>query len=362
MRTGLVTFHAAHHYGAMLQAYALAKAASDIAGHCEIIDYVRPHTLGTNRVLQLGFSPAALMKNAHSALHYGAFKRRYDRFEAFFREVLTVSSKRYLTNGDLTANPPVYDRYLCGSDQIWNPFIFDDQRFDPAFLLAFTQNIHKTAYAPSFGSAKLTNAHKDELREILRSFSHLSARETKGAAALQEITGRDVPVVLDPTLLLSQNDWSALAANSDDPPYLLCYFVSPPGELAGLIPELKDSLGVGAVQLAGARRKVPGVDRIVFDAGPREFLSLFQNAACIVTNSFHGAAFSIQFQKPFYCSAGGGEDGLASRTGSLLQTLGLTRRMVTGTPDQPEIDYGPVTERLQTERERSLAFLRAALS
>jgi hypothetical protein len=365
MKTGLVTFHAAHHYGAMLQACALAKTAAAVAGECELIDYVRPDNLEAGRVFQRGFSPGVTARNLHSLLRYSAFRRRYGRFENFVQEVMRLSPERYLTIDEITAAPPRYDVTICGSDQIWNPFIFHEQRFDPVFFASFAQSGRKVAYAPSFGAAAVEGAVADELRGLVQGFSHLSAREARGAEILGRASGREVPVVLDPTLLMEKDEWAALAAPPppEDKPYLLCYFVSPPGRLTRFINDIKRNRGAGAVQLAGTRRKAPGVGNVVFDAGPREFLSLFQNAAFVLTNSFHGAVFSILFEKPFVCSAGGGEDGQSSRTGNLLATLGLSGRLIAnGETDITDIDYNSVGERLRAERERSMAYLRAALT
>lgn len=363
MKTGLVTFHAAHHYGAMLQAYALAVKAAEIGGECELIDYVRPDNLEAGRVFQRGFSPGVLVKNLHSLTRMGALKRRYNRFEAFLKETMPLSPKRYLTIEELRAAPPAYDVYLSGSDQIWNPFIFNEKRFDPAFFCDFPQTGRKISYAPSFGSAVAEGAVLDELSRYVKGFSHLSAREEHGASILQRAAGRDVPVVLDPTLLLEQEEWGGLAGDASvDKPYCLVYFISPPGHLAELTAKVKSRCNIRAVQLAGARRKMPGVDQIIYDAGPREFLALFQKASFVLTNSFHGVAFSVMFQRPFYCGAGSGEDGAASRTGHLLGTLGLADRLVSEPLSElSEIDYSPVRKRLRAERGRSLAYLKEAL-
>ena len=360
MKTGLVTFHAAHHYGAMLQAAALAKTVASITGGCEVIDYVRPDNVEASAVFQKGLSRSALIKNAHTVLHYKAFRRRWGRFDAFMRDTMRIEGIRYSTINELTAQPPEHDTLLCGSDQIWNPELFIEKRFDPAFFLAFS-NARKVAYAPSFGSAKSVN--EEELRGYLQTFSHLSVREATGADIIRNAAGRDAPVVLDPTLLLEAGEWGAIAGDCTvKQPCLLCYFVSAPGHLTPLIRSVKSRLGVKAVQLAGTRRRARGADKLVFDAGPREFLALFQNAAFVLTNSFHGAVFSILFERPFICGAGGGE-GVASRTGNLLATLGLTGRLIAGggLPETLETDYAPVNERLRAERDRSLEYLRNAL-
>jgi hypothetical protein len=341
----------------MLQAYALAKAASDIAGHCELVDYVRPHTARTNRVFQSGVDLRTVMKNAHSLLHYGALKRRFERFEAFKDDFMPRSGKSFAELGEIETALPGYDLYLTGSDQIWNPFIYDDGNFDTVFFSSFApKGARKAAYAPSFGSAVLDARHKDELRALLTGFSHLSAREKRGADILKEVTGvENIPVVLDPTLLLTAKQWGGIAAPYAQPrPYILCYFVSEPGALRAEAAALKKRHGLRVLQL-GARRKLPAADKLVLDAGPREFLSLVKNAAFVLTNSFHGTVFSLLFGRDFLCDAGRGEEAGHSRAGGLLRMLGLEERL-------QSVGSSGAGDKLDAERARSLGFLREALT
>ena len=139
MRTGLITFHFAHHYWAQLQAYATMKAIQGLGHDCEIIDYRLPHTTRTNQLFKKGGGVRGMASDAHTALHYGAFQRRFQRFEAFVAEQMKLSPERYTAFDQLQAAPPAYDVYVAGSDQIWNPYIFQDKQFDPSFLLGFVK-------------------------------------------------------------------------------------------------------------------------------------------------------------------------------------------------------------------------------
>ena len=150
MRAGLMTFHFAHHYGAQLQALATMKAIQGLGHDCEIIDYRLPHTTRTNQLFKKSGSVRGMASDAHTALHYAAFKRRFDRFEAFVTEEMSLSSRRYTSVEQLRSAPPEYDVYVAGSDQIWNPFIFADKQFDPAFLLDFGGEGRRIAYAPAW--------------------------------------------------------------------------------------------------------------------------------------------------------------------------------------------------------------------
>lgn len=367
MRTGLITFHFAHHYGAQLQAYATMRSIQALGAQCEIIDYRLPHTTRTNQLFKRSGALRDMVSDAHTALHYAAFRRRFDRFEAFVAQEMTLSPKRYTTFDQLEADAPEYDVYVAGSDQIWNPYIFQDKQFDPAFLLAFVREGRRIAYAPSLGVSELPEDKLAQLRRCLAPYSALSVREKRGQALLEQAAGQQARVVLDPTLLLTGADWGALAAPPKEPgQYILCYFVSDPGEAAPYAQALSQRTGWPILQLAGARRKIDGAARLIFDAGPKEFLGLFQNAAAVVTNSFHGAVFSLQFQKPFFTSMSPSErrEPTYSRIYSLLSRLGCTGRIIgldaTEAVDAP-MDYAAVHQRLSAERADSLAYLKAAL-
>ena len=206
-----------------------------------------------------------------------------------------------------------------------------------------------------------------ELKGFLAPFSALSVREKRGQVLLREAADRQARVVLDPTLLLNGEDWGALAnPTRRKGPYILCYFVSDPGEAAPYALALSRKTGWPIVQLAGARRKIDGAAELVFDAGPREFLALFRDAAAVVTNSFHGAAFSLQFRKNFFTSMSPKERAQPtfSRIYSLLSRLGCADRIIgldDTAPLEAQMDYDKVYERLEAERADSLAYLKAAL-
>lgn len=373
MKTGLVTFYHIHHYGALLQAAATERAVERLGGECEIVDYfVNQNNDLFRRPTGLGSAAA----DAHTALHYQALKTRYQRFEAFARRNLRISGHRFESLEELRAAELPYDVILAGSDQIWNPKIFPDGHFDPVFFGVFSQR-RKIAYAPSFGVPRIPEGMEDELRGYLAAFSHLSVRERQGQKIVEDIAGKTVPVVLDPTLLLTRDQWAAMANTPSGYPsggdlntprgYILCYCISRPDALAPYIQSLADRTGLPVVQLCGVRQKVHPRARCVLDAGPAEFLGLFQNAAYVCTNSFHGTVFSVQFQKPFFTAVAPGElaEPESSRTFSLLSTLGLTERII-GKGDtaglDAGIDWAAVEARLDAARQSSLDYLRAALA
>lgn len=364
LKVGLLTFYHIHHYGTLLQAAAMAQAVQAQGAGCEIVGY---YVNQDNPLFRSPARPAGAAANLHTALHYRRLWKRQKRFEDFAKSFLPVGACRYESFEALQAARLPYELLLCGSDQIWNPAMFPGGRFDPAFFGAFS-GLRKAAYAPSFGISPIPGEMEASLREYLAPFSHLSAREPQGRELIRRLTGREAPVVLDPILLTEAERWSAIAAGPKQGlgTYILCYCVSAPGTLTPYIESLAAETGLPVVQLCGRRLPVHPSARLVLDAGPAEFLGWFQNAACVCTNSFYGAAFSVLFHRPFF--AGLTPAGLAeperSQTYGLLSRLGLTERLTgrgnSAGPADP-IHWEMVQERLEEARRTSLDYLRAAL-
>ena len=365
MKAGLLTFYHLHHYGAILQAAATQRALETLGWECETIDYfVNQDT----RIFRPVASPSLAASDAYNALHYPAVRRRWQRFEDFSRSFLRLTDRRYESREELRRAELPYDLLVSGSDQIWNPTIFPDRRFDPVFFGAFSP-LRKIAYAPSFGVARLPEGMEEELKGYLEGFSHLSVREVSGREIVREASGREAAVVLDPTLLLTAAEWSALAADPAlrEKEYILCYGISRSGALEPYIRRLAEETELPVVQLCGTRRKLHPKARMISDAGPAEFLGLFQRAAYVCTNSFHGTVFSVLFQRPFFTAVAPAElqEPERSRTFSLLSRLGLTERVVgkgdaAGLRDRP--DWAAAEVRLAAARAGAMAYLKAALA
>lgn len=375
MKAGILTFHHAHHYGAQLQAYALMKAIASQGVNCEIINYVRKDTIDGNRLFKKGLSARSLLSNANTLLNFVKLKRRYRRFESFVCEDMKLSEKFYGTYVQLSEDVPQYDIYVCGSDQIWNPLIYKENTFDPAFFADFAQTGRKVAYAPSFGISSMPDDKRELLKSYLEKFDCLSVREMQGEKIIKDIMGRDSCTVLDPTLLLTGEQWSGLASVSEfNEPYLLCYFITDARKYSGFVQTLAEKYSLPVVSLCGSRRVVPQTRHSVLDAGPREFLGLFRNARAVCTDSFHGTVFSINFKKEFFCfeSSQKAEKAVNSRLSNILGKLDLSERIFPAKTELQEfaariseaagpIDYQEVDSILRKEREQSINYLRNAL-
>ena len=368
---GTITYHESINYGAILQTYALQKILVDMGHISEIIDYCNPQTRGIS-----------VLSRYHRIRHFvwqDIVKRtsvgmeRQKRTKEFCLKHLRLSARKYYDAETLHLAPPLYDAYITGSDQVWNPRINNN---DSSYFLTFAPlGKMRISYAASFGISQIQDRFISDYEKWLKQIHYLSTREIEGKQIIEKITGHNAEIVLDPTLLLDQEQWHLIAVSYKSPkPYILCYYMPGDKEVNKSITELAHQVsiltgwGIICIGQKEYMRLHPWRGSI-FDAGPAEFLGLFQNASFVVTNSFHGIAFSVNYRKPFFAPVNQSllpEKILNSRITTLLKTLKLEHRLLPvgeGLPSESilDVDYKPVEIILQEEKQRSIDFLRNAL-
>ncbi|MBR1869042.1 MAG: polysaccharide pyruvyl transferase family protein, partial [Bacteroidales bacterium] len=297
MKIGIITMHKVLNCGSALQAYALQRKLSEMGYENEIIDYKYEDK---SRRRSLAGSLAAIMR---SILFGFPEIRMKHKFKVFRRRNL-VLSKQAWDRKSIVKDPPRYDLYLAGSDQIWNPrFIGDDMNF----LLAFAApDARRISYASSIAATALDGNMKDLYVRHLSRFQAISVRERSGAGIIKELTGRDASVCCDPTLLLGRDGWDKLAALSGlKVPgkyilvYALSYMFDPFPEIYGMVDKVQRALGMKVVFLQGRAKDVFRPDsKLIKSAGPADFAFLFKHASFVITTSFHGAGFALINDKP----------------------------------------------------------------
>lgn len=253
-----------------------------------------------------------------------------------------------------------YDCFVVGSDQVWNPANNDLLET----FLTFAEPKKRIAYAASISSPYVPKEQKSFYNKCILEMKHISMRETKGADLVRDISGREVPVLVDPTLLLTIDDWhevSRMPAWYHGDEYILTYFL---GDRPKSIKSLEDKLGVKVVNLLDVNEYEHYV------TGPDEFIWAIEHAKLLYTDSFHGAVFSILFRTPFVvCNRIGDAvtENMGSRIDTLLNFFALGARRGTKENDYTienpliEPDWSQVDEVLARERKRSDEFLRQAL-
>lgn len=361
-KIGTITFHGVTNYGALFQAYALRRVIEEKGYECEIIDYQNTtmkeqYKSFSKRDLNIKHPKQTLKKILLSPYQ----KKRNRAFKEFREEYLCLSKESYDENHLPDAN--MYDAIIAGSDQIWN---FSCNGNDVHYLLDFAQetSCRCYSYAASLSTSKFTEEQIGIYKKLLSNFNQISVREQSSSDMLNKILDKPVETSVDPTLLLSSQEWRELASDVKHENYVLVF----------LMTHSKDILE-DAFKFASERNKKiiyvnlyePFIDKkynSLFTVEPKEWLGLILNADYVITNSFHGTVFSILFNKQFStCLIE--DSGKNERLYQLLNITGLQSRLKTvyNTPfTEEEIDYDIVHEKLEFKRKESHAYLDNILS
>jgi hypothetical protein len=323
MKIGILTFHCAHNYGAVLQAYALQEKLKELGHYVEIIDYRPSYLIDAYKIPSLNFKSQSIKNIVFKILSVCFFKysrrKRFVKFDDFIKNKLNLHQQTNII-------PEDYDLYILGSDQIWNGYI--TKGIDNVYWGRFSikPGAKKITYAVSLGNYKLQEGQKPYVKQLLAKIDGISVREKETLSKIQSLANKQVYEVLDPTFLNNKLKWNKLI-NDDyqNRKYVLLYQVR-------YNKHLKDIAKNLAKQIKGTIIEVPAYisKQYIFNKyktiSPVEFISLIKNAECIVTSSFHGTAFSIIFEKPFYTVAL--NDGKDNRSINLLNKLSLQNRMI----------------------------------
>ena len=324
-KIGILTFHAADNYGAVLQAYALQHYLENKGAHVEIIDFVTPQVEKANNIFfvsKRGVLSKWIVKGL-ILLHYRKLKRRKDGFD-HFRQTYLHLSRRFTSVEDIKTNGLGRHVYITGSDQVFNPLIKNAE----IYYLGFeTAKVTKVAYAPSFGIKDFTLVD-EKIRNYIKEFDYLSCREKDGAEFLAAVCGRPVPVVADPVFLVDVMRWKNILPAQKLKNYVFVYDLNGGKSLIRLANKVKQATGLPVICLT-ARKYTKGrynVDKLCYDSSPCEFLSYISGADYVVTDSFHGLAFSLLFKTKVISYVA--LPMSASRIYSIMDCLDLTRQIV----------------------------------
>ncbi len=315
-KIGVITIHSDLNYGAFLQAFATVAFLRAKGYETKIIDYrkipnsPRNYRFPINIVYKLYHLP------------------RLWRYRSFIKPM--ISNIRYNSLEELYKFNEDYDILLSGSDQIWNPYCGGFvNKLNPAYYLAFASNkrYKKISYGSSVGSHVFSETERVKVKQWLDEYSALSTRESVGAEQLESIMGKKVKVVLDPSLLLNKVEWLKYSAsNRIKDKYVLVYYIDDLEEVVSYARKVADKNGYKVALITNMPMKPKGVDILIPHCGPAQFLGLFDKASYIVTNSFHGTAFSVNFNKEFISVL---KRNSPQRQQTLLTNVGLMERLLT---------------------------------
>jgi hypothetical protein len=340
-KIGILTFHASHNYGSMLQAFALQQALKKLGYEPKIINL---RTERQKKMYSYFFdrktnSLKLLIKKMLLSPYKKGLKIQHDKFESFLKNYLDCTEE-YSRLEQLKEKELNFDSYIVGSDQVWNIRCPD---FDLAYLLPFVRNSKKIAYAPSFGPRKSNYIKFLEFLELIKQFDYISVREKQNFYYIAQKLGREIFVALDPTLLLTKEEWFKYI--KEEPlvkqDYIFLYSFTYKKEAIDMAEQYSKKLNIPIVVSyfvdGKLYYKMLYSNKYIkfFEIGPLDFLNLIKNAKLIVSGSFHATLFSMLFGKEVFSPS-------------------------------YEKDYRIYTfmknfKNLQQEREKSLNFLKEAL-
>lgn len=367
MKAALISFHNAYNYGACLQAYALQEAVTKMGIECEYIDYLNERRAGGYKMsVRIRNSlkkkdVKGLLKNICGAPFVWSRGRKFNKFYA---EYLKKTAQTYHSCQEAEQLDGLYDRYVVGSDQVWNDA---HNGADPAFFLDFVKdNKKKISYASSFGMADIPQEARERYARLLNNIEHLSTREQKGVDIIHDLTGREAKLVLDPVFLPDTSDWKRLIDTQKSPSQYTFYYINTKfnPERFRTVTEWKDKKRHILSASVKPKDFVQRHQKVTFAMSPQGFLQEINDAELVVTTSFHCLAFAIIFHKKFVAILSG-DQGRDERLLNLLEITGLQDRIfsdkMTVKDIRREIDYEKVDRRLAEYKRFSLDFLRDAL-
>lgn len=372
-KVGLVSV-SIHNYGSLLQTYAMQYALDKIGVDNEIILFKSDPIKQFYRVFNIPFllmklklyQRKIICKLRYPKIYKGTVVR--DRAFMDFKKNYCRFTPRTTSREKLNKMGQEYRAVVLGSDQVWNPANLEMDFYTLNFV---PEAKTKVAYAPSFGVAKIPEKQIGATRNYLNRIQYISVREVAGAKIVKDLTGREVPVVCDPTALLTCEDWNRIRSDKKyvDGKYIFCYFLGSNPEHRAYAEKVKKQTGYKIVALQHLDEFVKDDlhfgDVTPYDVGPQDFINLLSNAEIILTDSFHGTMFSIYYHKTFFTFSRyleGKKESTNSRITSILSLMELTDRKLIGTEDvndylKREINWDSVQEKLNDFRAKSQEWL-----
>lgn len=363
MHVKVITRHGPSNYGSLLQSIATLEILKRLGVSAEIIDYQRKDERGLKATLaqvrlKKAYADNVLKKALYVLVRFpmeSVARARFDKMRArYLRMTGRVSDMEGLAQ--LTA-----DIFITGSDQVWGPLY--NGKYDPAYFLSFAREGRKLAYASSFGKTEFCDETVNEYKHWLQQYDGIAVREDSAVRLLEEWGIQCRGQVLDPTLMLDGGQWSGMVRKGIRGNYILVYQIHNDSNLNRYALELSRRTGLPLVRVSPHLHQARRGGKFVWCPDIPEFLAYIKSCQCLVTDSFHGTCFAINFNRPFLEVLPNTSTG--SRNQSILKLTGLENRIVKDFHDfslfSENIDYVKVNAILAKERTASLGILKGML-
>ena len=359
MKIGILTRRYGYNHGSSLQALAMSYIVREMGYEPEIINYDESsvHPLWKIKpIIDHLFYPIRFLLPRNKRTYLKKRIKQERRFKQFELKYFPLSEEHITSRKQLSDIVKKYHKILIGSDQIWSPLLYD-----PNYFGAFTEDKEKLIpYAPSLGVADI-NLINDSMKELLRELQIVSCREKEGAEILMEITHKPVPVVLDPTLIVSRNNWVEIAkmhpVQQLPDNYILTYYLGKEVHQK-IVDKMHEETGWPIINIAMFNRiNSLNASQHITDLGPGEFLNLIQNANHVFTDSFHASIFAWIFERQFTIFErfkSNDKDNQNSRIYTLIRILGCEERLWGNIQNGSHLSF-------EAEKEKSWDYLKQSL-
>lgn len=359
MKIGVLTFHRAENFGAVLQCYALLTFLSINGYDVEVVDYRNDNIEKGYQLFKLNFFSLRAFCGSikNNVLTFVARLLKKNKYRLFRKNHLRISSRIY-KDESFCCN---YDCLICGSDQIWNLRLTGG--FDRVFFLDFQTDAKKIAYA---ASSEMRDYEKLKeysliLKKSFQSFAAISVRERAFAEYLNSITGIDISTVLDPVFLISKDFYARIAKKPAETNYIFVYHLVNSPSASKYAEKISHETNKKVIELtAGFSQYHYKNHKILKNIGPQELLGFILYSDMVITTSFHGTALSLIFNKLFYVV----DEGYNLRIKSLLSSVGLISQLLPNCEEKKVsefFDYDEVNKKIANLVELSAEFLKRSL-
>ena len=366
-KVGIITFHNSYNCGSMLESYAMQTIVDKIGMNSEIINFSNSGQKELYNIMFKNNSIKNFIKNIILFPHKKRIGNNNFKYEEFKNKYFKLSDS-YNTIDEIKDDS--YSTVIAGSDQIWNITIADA---DDAYFLPWVKNTRKVAYAPSFGAKQIEKNASDEdiikYKRYINDFNALSIRENNGKKWIKKLIGKDVPVLLDPTLLLEKKDYEKIEASNAKYKEKYIFFYSPgfDSEICKYVKKISEKYNLKVITWSAKHYYIKNVKRFGFELpeyeNPSMYLSLIKNAELVITTSYHGTIFSTIYKKKFITVKNGGMYGDDDRVITLLEQLNMMDRLIPHEFDEEfnyleEIDYTEYEKKINELKEKSINYLK----
>lgn len=362
-------------FGSVLQVYALCHTVKKLGYESEVVwqsgNMSKNFDIRPYKIIKIGLKilrhPSLIrttlktLREVNSAVIDEEKTKKFDSF-------VNINFKQSFYSPDEIKKIAASDKYykfICGSDQIW---VTTTLYPDPMMYLRFAPKNKRVAYAPSLGRNYIPDYNKSILKKYIKDIPNISIREDDGRHLVKELTGRDAIVVADPTLLMKSTEWDKLKININTPnKYILCYFLDEPSSYTkSAICKFAKELDFNIVILGKLNNIDFPINRIKYPcAGPGEFLDLISKAEMVITDSYHGMLFAINYHKKFWSvERAYSQFDQSSRQLTILNRLGLKERYLKNDfiLTNEEIDYNSVQSKINEFVSLSIKYLKDSLN